>query len=187
MIPEEKIIKRCLKGDRRAQKELYSRYKNAFFMLVQRYAAHREEAQDYLQDGFIKIFRDLDQYDQRKGSFYTWGRMVMVNTALQHIRKRRILIADSQVEDHQETFSTNADAFEDLKTQDLYRLISELPVGYRAVFNMYAIEGYSHKEIADLLDITESTSKSQLYKAKKALQKKLEGLAYEESVKYESK
>ncbi len=186
MIPEEKIIKRCLKGDRRAQKELYSRYKNAFFMLVQRYAAHREEAQDYLQDGFIKIFKDLKQYDSRKGSFYSWGRKVMIHTALQHIRKRRILIADSQIEDHNDTFSTNADAFENLKTQDLYRLISELPVGYKSVFNMYVIEGYSHKEISALLDITESTSKSQLYKAKKALQKKLEGLVYEESVKYES-
>lgn len=156
-------------------------------MLMQRYTSNRDEAQDYLQDGFIRIFKDLKQYDASKGSFYTWGRMVMVNTALQHIRKRRILIADTQVDDYHETFITRADALNNLETEDLYRLISELPVGYRAVFNMYVIEGYSHKEISEALDISESTSKSQLYKAKKALQKKLESLAYEESVIYESK
>jgi len=187
LVPEEKIIRNCLKGDRRSQKELYERYKHSFFMLVQRYTSSRDEAQDFLQEGFIKIFRDLHQFDSSKGSFYTWGRRVIVNTALQHIRKRRILISETEIEDYNESFSAPAEVTAALDVEDLTRMISSLPIGYRVVFNMFVIEGYSHQEIAEQLSISESTSKSQLFKAKKALRKKIDRRDLLDKAMYESR
>lgn len=187
MVPEEKIIENCKAGDRRSQRELYERYKQSFFMLMTRYASSRDEAQDFLQDGFVKIFVDLHQYDSTRGSFYTWGRRVMVNTALQHLRKKRILFAEADISDYDNVIGADAHVVEQLNAEDLTKMINTLPVGYRVVFNMYVVEGYSHKEIAEILEITVSTSKTQLFKAKKALQKKIANQGLADQILYESR
>ncbi len=137
------------------------------------YVRHREDAQDVLQDGFIQIFKKLELYDPAKGKFETWARKVMVNMCLQHLRKHKkwkgIVDLNEAILSVKASYEISGIASMDL--QDLYDVIYKLPDGYRLVFNLYVVEGYSHKEIASMLEISENTSKSQLSKAKSKLRK----------------
>ncbi|MGB1205769.1 MAG: RNA polymerase sigma factor [Chitinophagales bacterium] len=169
---EQKLLSDCLKGVEKAQKKLYEQYKVQMFRICLRYAANRQEAEDILQDGFVKIFMSLHQYKKR-GSLGAWMRKVMINVALQHIRKHKNSIKTADLEKALYTYSTQKDIFSDLGAKELTAIIQKLPKGYRLVFNLYVIEGFSHKEIAEMLQISESTSKSQLFKAKKTLRKVL--------------
>ncbi|TAE60866.1 MAG: RNA polymerase sigma factor [Bacteroidetes bacterium] len=175
MNTEEQILQGCLAGDRQAQRTLYERFKNQMFVQCLRYADSREEAEDILHEGFVKVFRDLHQYSGQ-GPLGAWIRKVMVNTALQQLRKNQRLIPTTQIEHVPDTGDDDPviQAFEGNNARELIRLLQSLPAGYRTVLNLYVLEGYSHKEIAEQLQINVSTSKSQLLRAKEMLRKKLE-------------
>lgn len=135
-----------------------------------RYCKSKEEAQDLVQESFIKIFKSLHQYDQTKAQFSTWSNRVVINVCLQHIRKKNVLNDSEDIIDIGNNLKIDPTAIDHLKLKDLTKLILNLPNGYRTVFNMYVIDGFTHKEIAEKLGVSISTSKSQLMKARKMLQ-----------------
>ena len=165
-------IKQCIAGNRLAQKELYESYKVTLFVLCQRYFSDREDALDVLQEGFVKVFRDLHQYDENKGYLISWIKKVFINTCLEKIRKKKLLF--SPISENQYELESDIDILSELQLKDLTKMIHGLPLGYRTIFNLYVIEGFNHQEISQKLGITESTSKTQLMKAKKMLRSKLE-------------
>ncbi len=165
-MTDEQLIEGCVKGDRVAQKKLYEKYAGKMMGVCLRYADSHDDATDILQDGFIKVFDKLSSYEQ-KGSFEGWIRRIVVNTALDHLRKNKHMRFSVDIDEAEYLApSDNDDAFSRLATEDLLNILQKIPSGYRAVFNMYVIEGYSHKEIADELDISVNTSKSQFSRAK---------------------
>ncbi|HOU95540.1 MAG TPA: RNA polymerase sigma factor [Bacteroidales bacterium] len=167
------IIKGCLEGNRRDQELLYRRHAGKLYAVCLQYAESDEEARDILQDGFIKIFQNLQNY-KFEGSFEGWMRRIVVNTALEKFRARHNLyrVDDIDPADEPEAEPENED-YAGLEAADLLYIIRELPPKYRMVFNLYAIEGYSHKEISQMLNISEGTSKSNLSRARSILQKKV--------------
>lgn len=167
-ISESDLINGCLEGNRLMQEELYRRFSPKMYAVCLRYASDAEEAQDILQEGFIKIFKKLGSF-RGDGSFEGWIRRIFVNTAIEHFRRRRYLQPVSENEENT-IEGKSASAFDGLAEKDILAMIQQLSPGYRTVFNMYVIEGYSHKEIGNLLDISEGTSKSQLSRAKVILQ-----------------
>ncbi len=171
IIPDHDLIAGCLKGDARMQEALYRRFSGKMYAVCLRYAAQGEDASDILQDGFLKVFRNLDKY-RGDGSFEGWVRRIFVNTAIEHFRKQhQVLSATEQQEASLADGTWNA--FDHLAAKDILNLIRTLAPGYRQVFNLYAVEGYSHREISEMLGISEGTSKSQLARAKAILQEKI--------------
>ncbi|SMD46216.1 RNA polymerase sigma-70 factor, ECF subfamily [Aquiflexum balticum DSM 16537] len=168
---ESDIIKGCLKGERKAQQQLYEAYSKKFLAICMRYVKDRDHAEDVMIEGFMKIFEKLPQYEA-KGSFEGWMKRIIVTQSLLTLRNNKNLNMEINTENHLET-AESAYELNHLEAADLMELIKELPVGYRTVFNLYAIEGYSHSEIGDLLGITESTSKSQLNRARNVLKEKI--------------
>lgn len=168
LTSEEDLIKGCIKEVSSCQQELYNRYAGKMLVVCKRYARHHQEAEDILQDGFIKVFDKIGQFNFQ-GSFEGWVRKVMVNTALKNYRKCSFKREDIGVSDYYDQ-PVDSVAAELIGERELLDLIANLPEGYRLVFNLYAIEGYSHKEIGEMLNINESTSRSQLTKARKMLQ-----------------
>ncbi len=169
----EYLLEGCRKGDRQAQESLYRALAPKMMGICLRYATDRADAEDILQTGFIRMFQKLVDF-RMEGSFEGWVRRIMVNTAIEAYRKNlRTLTAVSLDELNEEV--SQAD-WNGLELQDLLKMIQELPNGYRMVFNLYAIEGYSHKEIADELGISESGSKSQLSRARALLKEKIKEL-----------
>ena len=165
------IIKACLKGSSAAQKQLYDNFSGVLYAISLRYSKKEEEAQDILQDSFLKIFNKLHTY-KFTGSFEGWMKRIFINTSIEHYRKtnnRKFFVEIDQA--NEVVFDSTT--IDQLATQDLLKVVQKLPDGYRTVFNLYAIEGYNHKEIGKLLGISEGTSKSQLNRARKLLQKKL--------------
>ena len=168
LISESDLIKGCLEGDRRMQEELYRRFSPRMYGVCLRYAADADEAADILQEGFIKVFKKLDSY-RGEGSFEGWIRRIFVNTAIEHFRRKTY--QQPITEQHENTVEGRSlSALDSLAEKDILKLIQELSPGYRTVFNLYVVEGYTHKEIGELLNISEGTSKSQLARAKLALQ-----------------
>lgn len=167
-ITDSDLINGCMKGDRRMQEELYSRFSPRMYAVCLRYAGNTEEAEDILQEGFIKVFKKLDSF-RSEGSFEGWVRRIFVNTAIEHFRRKRYLMPVTEKEENtiEGKFTSVLD---ELGAKDIMALVQELSPGYRTVFNMYVVEGYTHKEIADILGISEGTSKSQLSRAKVILQ-----------------
>jgi len=171
-ITENDLIKGCIAGERRTQELLYQRFAPKMYAVCLRYANNADDAQDLLQEGFIKVYRNLDKF-RKEGSFEGWVRRVFVNTAIEHYRRKVNLNTIGEREERTiEDESWNV--LDHLAEKDIIQLIQELSPGYRSVFNMYVIEGYSHKEIGDILGISEGTSKSQLARAKGILQKKVQ-------------
>lgn len=168
---ENELIKGCLKRDRSAQKHLYETYSSKMYGLCYRYVKDSMEAEDILVTAFTKIFEKIDQF-KNEGSFEGWIRRIVVNEALTHLRRNRSMYLETDLE--QAEREPDYDQLGDhLEVEDLLKMIEELPTGYRIVFNLYAIDGYSHKEIASQLGISENTSKSQLSRARTYLQKML--------------
>ncbi len=163
------IIKGCLSNDRDCQKALYERYAASMLGVCRRYARHGLEADDMLQDGFITLFRNMDQY-HGTGSFEAWMRRIIINTCLKHIRKFSFQKENIGIEETEIT-KVEPEVLSQLSEEALLEMIDQLPVGYKNVFNLYAIEGYNHQEISKMLGIREGTSRSQLVKARKMLQK----------------
>ena len=168
MHNEADLIEGCIRGDRKMQKELYERFAPKMFGVCMRYASSNEEAEDILQEGFIKVFKKIGSY-RNEGSFEGWIRRIFVNTAIEHFRRKthQQPITEKEESTVEGKYLSVLDA---LAEKDIVQLIQQLSPGYRTVFNMYVIEGYSHKQIAEELDISEGTSKSQLSRAKQILQ-----------------
>jgi RNA polymerase sigma factor (sigma-70 family) len=168
---EEDLIKGCLRRERTAQQQLYDLYSSKMYGICFRYVKHAMEAEDILVTAFTKIFEKIDQF-KGDGSFEGWIRRIMVNEALTHLRKSRTMYLETDLKqaDREPDYDQLSDHLEE---EDLLNMIQQLPAGYRVVFNMYAIDGYSHKEIAEHLGISENTSKSQLSRARVYLQKML--------------
>ncbi len=162
------MIEECLRGNHSAFEEIYKSLADKMYTVSLRYTQNDDDAKDVLQEAFIRIYNNLKSF-RFGGSFEGWCRRIVVNSSIELIRKRNRHFSESL--DNQSASSTEVGSFEQLKYEDLLTLIRKLPDGYRAVFNMFAIEGYSHKEIADSMGISENTSKTQLFKARLALQK----------------
>lgn len=168
---EEELIRSCLKKQRSAQQELYQTYAAKMHGICRRYISDADQAEDVMIQGFIKVFHKLDQF-KFEGSFEGWIRRIMVNESLSFIRKNKNLYLEVDIEEaHREPDYARLD--DHLQAEDLLKLIAQLPTGYRTVFNLYAIEGYTHREIAERLQISENTSKSQLSRARTLLQRNL--------------
>jgi RNA polymerase sigma factor (sigma-70 family) len=167
-ITDEQLISGCLKGKLDLQKELFNRYSGKMLGVCRRYSRNYDDSKDILQDAFIKIFKNLSEF-RNEGSLEGWIRKIVVHTALNYYRKSSFKNEKTGLDKQQASAEIEPAAFESLNAQDIIAAISTLPDGYRMVFNLYAIEGYSHKEIAEMLDIDESTSRSQLFKARNTL------------------
>lgn len=163
---EEKHILLALDGSQTALRWLYDAYKKSLFLICLRYCSTREEAEDMLQNGFIQIFNELSRFDRNKGSFYTWSSKIMVNICLQELRKKKIQIQPVDDPVIHQKLKDDFDAIAHLSLEETLKTLQKMPSGYRTIFNLYHIEGYNHKEIADMLSITVSTSKTQLMKSK---------------------
>jgi RNA polymerase sigma-70 factor (ECF subfamily) len=168
---EEELIQGCLKRDRASQQKLFDLYSGKMYGVCYRYVRHGMEAEDILVTAFTKIFERITQF-KGEGSFEGWIRRIIVNEALTYLRKARTMYLEIDLEQADTLLNYNT-LSNDLEAEDLLNMIQQLPAGYRVVFNMYAIDGYSHKEIAEHLGISENTSKSQLSRARAYLQKML--------------
>lgn len=171
-VTERELIQGCMREDRLCQQEVFQRYAGKMFTVCLRYARHKMEAEDLLQDAFIKIFDNIKQFEF-KGSFEGWIRRIVVNTALKNYSRKSFANEQIGLENLPDP-ALEPSIYDHLSEEELLGLIASLPDGYRVVFNLYAIEGYSHKEIAESLNIQESTSRSQLVKARKLLQSLIE-------------
>lgn len=172
-MTDEQIIDGVIKGDAKAQKYLYEKYVNKMMGVCLRYARDYEEAQDVLQDGFVKVFEKLKSY-KGAGSLEGWVRRIFVNTAIDNHRKTKSQRQHVDLDSVEYQLPSDGFVLESLAAKDLLKIVQILPDGYRMVFNLYAIEGYSHKEIAEQLDISVNTSKSQYSRAKSYLRKLIE-------------
>ncbi len=182
MISEKKLIKACIHHDRKAQRELYERYAPALLGVSMRYTKNSQQAEDVLQDAFIKIFASLKQFEG-KSSLKTWMERIVINTALSAYQKDRKHAFHEDVSTLDHALTDEEVSFEvSFTEEELLNVIRALPEGYQAVFNLYAIEGYKHREIAELLGIDTNTSKSQYSRARKLIQEKLLALSEIKSV-----
>jgi RNA polymerase sigma-70 factor (ECF subfamily) len=170
---EDELIKGCLDGDAAAQKQLYALYSGKMYGVCLRYVKESMEAEDVLITSFAKVFDKIRQF-KGEGSFEGWIRRIVVNEALSYLRRHRSMYLETELEqaDREPDYRALSDH---LEAEDLLKMIQELPTGYRIVFNLYAVDGYSHKEIAAQLGINENTSKSQLSRARTYLQRRLVG------------
>jgi len=173
---DQTLINRCLKGDEKAQRLLFDRYAPRMMSVCMRYMKDEQEAKDVLQDGFVKVFKHLKKYVY-SGNLESWIRKVIVNTALDQLRKNtkfEYTIDIGNIEYKVEALERTTD---NILAEDLMKLIQELPDTYKTVFNLFAIEGFSHKEISNMLQIAENTSKSNYFRAKAMLRNKIERLS----------
>jgi RNA polymerase sigma factor (sigma-70 family) len=165
---ESDLISGCINGDRKMQRELYERFSAKMFGVCLRYAGSTEEAEDILQEGFIKVFKKISSY-RGEGSFEGWIRRIFVNTAIEQFRRKTYLQPITEREENS-VEATYLSVLDNLAEKDIVKLIQQLSPGYRTVFNMYVVEGYTHRQIAEALGISEGTSKSQLSRARIILQ-----------------
>lgn len=173
MYSTEELIEGCKKKSRRHQDELFSKYSSMLYGVCMRYTKSSFDAEDILQDGFVKIYKNIHMYSINN-SFEGWIRRIMINTAITHYRKNLKHAYHADIEDKPNAKVQQADfGVDEFTREELMTVINALPDGYRMVFNMYVIEGYKHKEIAEMLEIDINTSKSQLSRAKKYLQREL--------------
>lgn len=182
-MEEQLLIAECKRGDSLARKKLYELYAPAMLSVCMRYVNDRETARDLLQDGFIKVFTKIDSFSG-KGAFAGWVRRVFVTTALEHLRHNDTLRFSADINDYNDTMSSaEASALDHISADELMNCIAELPNGFRTVFNLFAIEGYTHQEIATMLNIKESTSRSQFVRARKILRTSVQSLIMHDDVR----
>lgn len=174
-LSDRQLAKGCLRGDALYQKLFFDKYAALMMSLCLRYCDSYEKAQDVLQDAFVTAFEKMDQYSG-KGSLGGWFRSITVNTALMAIRKEKRSGMATSLNELEDLRSEDFDVLDKLAVDELLKLVRDMPAGYKTVFNLFAIEGYGHKEIADKLGISESTSKTQFLKARQFLRKQIEAL-----------
>jgi RNA polymerase sigma factor (sigma-70 family) len=173
MRDEYELVEGCRRQDRIVQRQLYERFAGKLFVVCKRYVRDPEEAEDILQDAFVKIYKHIDSF-RFECPLEAWLKRIVINTALKAIRKQKPWENTADVQDLAPTLPQADESLPALNYQYLLQLIQELPPGCRMVFNLYAIEGYNHPEIADMLDIAEGTSKSQYSRARTLLQQKIQ-------------
>ena len=167
-LSEQDLIKGCILNDRRVQELLYKQYCSSLMVLCKSYAKNEEDAVELLQDGFLKVFQQIDSYDANKSSIYTWMRTIMIRTAIDFLRKQnRKNISVEWKEEHDPVIE--AEVLQRMSAQQVQCMLQQLPATTRAVFNLYVTEGYNHKEIGELLKISEGTSRWYLSEARKYL------------------
>ena len=172
-MDDAQLVKECLKGNPKAQKTLFDRFAPNIFVVCLRYFKQRSQAEDALQDALIKVFVKLSEF-KNEGVLEGWVRRIVVNTCLDHIRKNLKFQSDVSMGDVEYKIEQQEFTVENLMANDLIKLIQTMPEGYKVVFNLFAIEGYSHQEIAATLGISESTSKSQYLRARAYLKARIE-------------
>ena len=176
MASEKKIIEGCIRGKSKAQYQLYRKYSSVLLGIALRYTSNKSEAEDVLQEAFVKIYIKMDTY-KFDGSFEGWLKRIVVNTALNHNRskkKEQLVRAMHPGDEYQISKEPSEEQImPQFNAEDLLNMVQELPKGYRVVFNLYVVEGYTHKEIGEILDVSENTSKTQLFKARAMLRNKL--------------
>jgi RNA polymerase sigma factor (sigma-70 family) len=172
IVEDSELIRGCLHRDRKMQEMLYHKYSAKMYAVCLRYSKNADDAQDLLQEGFIKVYKNLEKF-RGDGSFEGWIRRIFVNTSIEHFRRT---VNNQSLNETQEVTIEDKEwnALDTLAEKDIIGMVQELSPGYRQVFNMYVIEGYSHKDIGEILGISEGTSKSQLARAKGILQKMVE-------------
>jgi len=173
-LSDDDLVRGCIENNRKSQEILYRRYARAMYNLCRIYESDRENAKDILQEAFIKIFRNIGSFDST-GSLKSWMKKIITNTAIDHYRKNNKETQLIPIENIVDPCSNEESIASILNTKDIFSQVNRLPHGARMIFNLYAIEGYSHKEIADLLHISEGTSKSQINRAKQLLQQWIGG------------
>ncbi len=171
-MTDEQLVAECVKGDPVAQRALYEAFAGKMMSICMRYASGRDQAQDMLQDGFVKVFQKIGHF-RGDGPLGGWIARTMVNTALDHLRRNKPYEHSVDISDAEYLHAEDGHVLSSMTTEELMKLIQSLPDGYRTVFNLFAIEGYPHKEIAAMLGISENTSKSQFMKARAYLRKLL--------------
>lgn len=172
VLSDAQLVKNCVNGKMDSQELLYRRFSSRMFGICLRYAKNRMEAEDIMQEGFIKVFQNLKNF-RNAGSLEGWVRRIIVNTAINYYKKNLKYLQTLDIDDCINNENISVESNDNISMKTLLNLIQKLPEGYRMVFNLYVMEGYSHKEIAETLGISENTSKSQLSRARKVLQEKL--------------
>ncbi len=186
-MTELELIEACKRQDRRAQQLLFDRYSPTMYGVCMRYVKSREDAEDILVEAFFKVLTNIQNF-KSEGSFEGWIRRIVVNESLMFLRKQHNFNMTVEIDNQLDSEADPVTAVDELAAQDILNLLDGLPTGYRTIFNLYVLEGYKHREIADLLGISINTSKSQLILAKKRLQELLEelhypGIRYDEGIK----
>lgn len=174
-MEELQLIEGCKRQDRKSQQLVYEKYARVMYGICLRYASEKEAAQDLLQDGFIKVFMNINSFEN-KGSFEGWMKRIFVNLALENIRKdktKKMYSDDIENVSDLDIIDQAEGDIDGITEDELLKMVQELPQGYRSVFNLYAIEDYSHKEISEMLGIAEGTSRSQYIRARALLQEKI--------------
>lgn len=171
-MTEADLIQDCIKGDRQAHSKLYSKFAPKLFVVCLRYSKNREEAEEVLQEGFLKVFQFLFQF-RGQGSLEGWIRRIIVNCALQRLRSNSRLAPVVNIDSYEEQFIMHDYIENKIGSKELLRMVMSLPPAYKLVFNLYVFDGYKHKEIAELLGISEGTSKSNLSDARTILRNQL--------------
>lgn len=174
MKDERTLVEGCLNNDRVSQRTLYERFAGRMFAVCQRYTRSKFEAEDVMQEGFVKVFSQIHTF-RNDCPLDAWIKRIMINTAISYLRKEKAYLDQANIEDHTEQVVNTETALSGMEYQQLLAMVRELPLGCQSVFNLYAIEGYQHNEIATLLGISEGTSKSQYARAKQILQAKVLG------------
>lgn len=172
MLSEAEIIEGCKQGKPRCQEALYKLYGSRMKGICMRYAKTPFEAEDTFHEAFVTVFNNIHTF--REGSFGNWMRRIFVNCSINNYRRNKKHYDHQDTQDLEISDDGQLDGFQELSTQEIVAMINELPEGYRMVFNLHVVEGYNHREIGEMLDIAEGTSRSQLSKAKNMLKKKLE-------------
>ena len=171
-MDDNTFVQECLKGNSKAQKALFDKFAPKMLAVCLRYMKNVEQAEDVLQDGFIKVFRNLKSY-KNTGALEGWIRRIVVNSCLDELKKSKKLLLNVQVEEVEYKLEAEDFTAEKMMADDLMKLVQNMPEGYRVIFNMYAIEGYAHQELASQLGISESTSKTQYLRARAYLQNRI--------------
>lgn len=174
---DQELVTLCLQGNRLAEYRLYEKYVQAMYHTAMRMVGDEASAMDVLQEAFLKVFQNLRQFRQ-EASLGAWIKRIVVNMAINQLRQRKTLAWQELPPDLDQSTALPAEVISTLQTTDLHKAILDLPPGSRTIFTMYAVEGYAHQEIADMLGITESTSKSQYFRAKQLLQSQLKAMKY---------
>ena len=170
-LNDTELVRGCMVNDRRAQEQLYKQFYGPMASICMRYTRNQHDAIEVLHNGFLKVYKNIQRFDASKASLYTWIRTIVIHTAIDFIRqKSRWYIPQSEIEKADNT-GVEAEAIHRMSSQELLKLVQELPPATQTVFNLYVVEGYTHKEIGELLDISDGTSKWHLSEARRQLQK----------------
>ena len=169
ILNEEELVNRCIRDDRHAQEFLYNQFYKELYLIAMRYLSDHHDAEDTIIQSFTKVFKSIKRFSYKgQGSLGKWIRTILIHESIRSLKKRRLIQFDKDLQNLNIQHS-DADGLQQLQASDITRMIEQLPTGYRTVFNLFVVEGYAHKEIAQLLEISENTSKSQLKKARNRL------------------